>query len=209
MSSGRIVVLGCIHIAVGLATIGLRFFSDLDVVGWLIGFVAHLPLYGLVAVGAIKGIYGVGGPFPGTTLMLLFFLGRDCSVSEFAGPVVAVWLGVTVGLGISFILGRSVTRIKHPDRIPPNWRDIAWAIHPNLAATYFFEAGYSSQRFWPRIVLFAVVGIILLGIYGLGICGFKEAISSQTRELGTVWGLVLVGLGATRVARGLKEPKPF
>jgi hypothetical protein len=155
----------------------------------------------LLAVGFIKGIYGPGAYFPGTTMILLFFLGHECAFVSTSGWVILTWLGVVAGLSFSYAMGRALSRSREERRF--YWKDLAFGIHPNLVAIYFFERGFWQRDFATALNMFAIFGFVFLAVASILICSFKSLISSQTQEIGAVWGAVLVALGAWRIGCAL------
>jgi hypothetical protein len=79
-----------------------------------------------------------------------------------------------------------------------------FAVHPALAAIYFFELGYWRGRLRPSLVVFAVAGLLLLTAFVIGICGFKQLVSDLTNEIGPIWAAVLVAVGLWRIGTGLR-----
>jgi membrane protein DedA with SNARE-associated domain len=200
-SNGNI-ILGIIHLLIGLGTISLRYFVDADIIQTMISTIALLPLAGLFAVVVLKCIYGIGGVFPGTSLVLLYFLGRECSASQLLPVLAVIWLAVLLGISISYALGTTAGRVSPPSTPSQlRWYDLIWLAHPNLVTTYFFENGHAKSPFMIRFIVFAICGWVLICIYASLVCIFKPFISSETKDIGMLWGCFLVGLGLWRIMR--------
>jgi hypothetical protein len=195
------VTLGCIHIALGLLLFSSRYFGGADLIKWLSDFSASLPIWTLLVLGFVKATYGPGAYVPGTTIILLFFLGRECAVPDTFGWMLLTWLGVLGGMSFSYALGKALSRT--PDEKQFDWKDLAFGLHPNLVGIYFFERGFWRRDFVPAFVAFAMFGFLLLGIVCGGVCSFKSLISAQTEEIGVVWGALFVALGIWRIGSAL------
>jgi hypothetical protein len=198
--------LGCIHLTIGLAILALRYFGGADLFQALLSLSAEIPTWALFATAAIKAVYGIGTYLPGTTVILLNMLGRDCSTEESSKWLLAVWVGVLVGISISYTIGWLLSANKQEKRF--HWLDLLFGSHPNLTSVYFFERGYWQRSVVYSICIFAVFGFVFLALYAFLICGFKSVVREQAQEIGVLWGLFMVFLGAWRIGESLLDRPP-
>lgn len=195
------VTLGCIHLALGVLLLASRYFGGADLIRWLSDLAASLPAWTLLALGFVKAIYGPGAYVPGTTIILLFFLGHECTAADTSGWVLLTWLGVATGMSVSYWLGRTFSQTR--DEKPFDWKDLAFGLHPNLVGIYFFERGFWQRDFASALGAFASFGLLLLATAAVAVCSFKSLIGSQTEEIGGIWGAFFVALGIWRIGRAL------
>ncbi|MCA1458947.1 hypothetical protein I6F35_38510 [Bradyrhizobium sp. BRP22] len=74
-----------------------------------------------------------------------------------------------------------------------------FATHPNLAATYLFECGFWRRPFLPILGIMAVAGLAVLIVSSAMICSAQAIVASSTNDIGSLWGLVIIGLGLWRL----------
>ncbi len=197
----RTLILGCIHCSIGGVILSLRYFGGADLFQWLVDLSSKIPAWGLLATAIAKSVYGIGSYLPGTTVILLNLLGRDCSFVSSAEWVIAVLVGVLIGISISYVIGRLVGVEKQDQTF--RLSDFIFGTHPNLTSVYFFERGYWKRAVFAPICFFAVFGSVFLVVSASLVCTFKTFIGDQVQELGVLWGVFLVALGAWRIAEGL------
>jgi hypothetical protein len=191
------VTLGLIHLMIGITIFVSRAVFDWDVIKWLSALIEFIPVWSLAVLGFVKSTYAIGAYFPGTTLILLYFLGHDCSQQESLTWIVLVWVGVLIGMALSYRLGRGISRVK--DMRHFKLRDLVFAMHPNFVAIYFFELGYWRRPIAGPFLYFSFCGLTLLTVFTIGICTLKVEISGFTSEIGPVWATLIVLLGLYRI----------
>lgn len=195
------ITLGCIHLVLGAVLLGSRYFGSSDLIMWLTEFSSSLPTWALLILGFVKGVYGAGAYVPGTTIILLFFLGHECSFTSTSQWIILTWLGVVVGLSFSYAMGLALSRSRDEKQF--HWRDLAFGVHPNLIGIYFFERGFWQRDFKRALSVFAMFGLVFLTIASALICSFKSIFLAQTEEIGVMWGLVLIVLGIWRIGHAI------
>jgi hypothetical protein len=208
--------LGVIHSFVGIIIFGSRFWGG-GLVDELNDLSSALPIWSLFVAGFIKGIYWVGSIVPGTTYILIVLVSHTCSFSSTSKMIVLVWLGVLAGISASYQLGHWYNRAgatlfarwrgdvpEVPEIRRLNKFTFLMATHPNLAATYLFERGFWQRPFYPTFLMMAVAGLAVLVACSLIICSAQTVIASATNDIGSVWGLIIIGLGVWRIANAIR-----
>lgn len=197
------VVLGCIHVGIGLSLIGSKYLLNLDLIPWLSAIAATAPIWFLFLVASAKTVYGIGSYIPGTTFVLLYFLGNECTLTSTPIWVAVAWAGASIGLVISFFLGYFMSRAHDASKF--RFIHLVSAIHPNLAAIYFFEHGFWRRDLSEIFPSFLAFGAVFISLCSIVVCSLKTQIGDLTHEISGVWGLIMVVLGAWRVAQALRN----
>jgi len=209
----RKLVLGSIHLLVGCITLTSRAWGGSGLINSITHLASSLPFWSLFLAGILKGLYGIGGILPGTTYMVLFILGHECSLSSASSEIAAISIGVFGGASISYLAGNIWSKFGFPAPRDPAPKQQRWqgarafflATHPNLVATYLFELGYFNKPFRRPALTVGAYGVLILSIYMTAICSFKTSIKAATGDIGTIWGLALILWGLWRIIGAILE----
>lgn len=196
------ITLGILHFLVGVGILGARIIGGQNALEWLLSLAGQLPTWVLALVATAKAIYGVGSYFVyGTTITFLSLLAHACDLGYSISWIGAVWTGTLLGLGLSYCIGLLLSRVQAQARM--RWHDLAFAVLPQLAGTYFFERGYLRRSWMPATLAFGGVGFALVVIVALMGCFFTNVLLENTAGAGSVWGFVMMCWGAWRIGMGV------
>lgn len=111
-------------------------------------------LASLFAVSCLETLFLISIFFPGTTILLVFFLQQEGSVHWLILYAIVVWAGIQLGCAINYALGRLcgswlqtlkngayLKRAKYITQRFANWAVLVCAWHPNMIGDLFTLQG--------------------------------------------------------------------
>lgn len=189
-----------IHFFGGAICIGLILGTDFRPLDFVRQYLAPNNYFVFVA-SALEAIYLIGFYFPGTFLIIGVLLSASCWTTQFASILLAVWLGSTSGLLVSFAVGSIVgSRAVYHEHSANHWlgRGAPWVIgfHPNAAGSYVFHKAALRSLSPGTFIKITISGMGFLALYGWLICIAGMQLAEQQQELSIVWAglIMLVGL---------------
>lgn len=157
--------------------------------------------YFVFAASAFEAIYLIGFYFPGTFLIIGVLLSASCWTTQFGSLLLAVWLGSTSGLLVSFAVGSiigsgAVSSESSANRWFGRWAPWIIGFHPNAAGSYVFHKAALKNLSLGTFIKVAVSGMGFLALYGWLVCIAGMQFAEQQQEVSVVWAglIMLVGL---------------
>lgn len=187
-----------IHLCGGALCIALILGTDFRPLDAIRSYLAPSGIF-VFAAAALEAIYLIGFYFPGTFLILGVLLSSSCSVAQSTPLLLAVWLGSTAGLLVSFAAGR-VIGARTDQSSATQWRSlwVPWMIgfHPNAAGSYIFHRAALASLSPAVFVKVALSGMAFLALYGWLVCVAGEHLAERQQDASVVWAglIMLVGL---------------
>ena len=207
-----VIRLGIVHILVGALILFIRYVLNIDLVEVIAIFTATLPVWTLFLAAFVEGVYGLAGVTPGGTFIFLYIFGQTCSVSHILTSIILIWLGIAVGIVVSYAIGSLLRRRKKEDSNQTTTasnslfdfvKRMPLGVTPAFSSVYLFESGYRQQPFFPVFVPVILGSIITLSIAVPFLCVSKDAFSDAVGELSLVFGLGLILWGTWKIVSTL------
>jgi hypothetical protein len=188
-----------IHFLGGAICIGLILGTDfrpLDFVGKYL----TPNNYFVFAASAFEAIYLIGFYFPGTFLIIGVLLSASCWTPQFGSLLIAVWLGSTSGLFVSFAIGSvigsgEVSNGSYANHWLGRWAPWVIGFHPNAAGSYVFHKAALKSLSLGTFIKVAISGMGFLALYGWLVCVAGMHFTEQQQEASIVWASLIMLVG--------------
>lgn len=187
-----------IHLFGGALCIALILGTDFRPLDFIRLYLAPNNYFVFVA-SALEAIYLIGFYFPGTFLILGVLLTTSCSPAQLTPLLLAVWLGSTAGLFVSFaagsIIGARASRASATHWLG-RWAPWFMGFHPNAAGSYIFHNAALTSLSLGMFIKVAISGMGFLALYGWLVCAAGMQLAEQQQEASIVWAglIMMVGL---------------
>lgn len=193
-----------IHLFGGALCIALILGTDFRPLDFIRLYLAPNNYFVFVA-SALEAIYLIGFYFPGTLLILGVLLSTSCSAAQLTPLLLAVWLGSTAGLFVSFAAGSIIGARANRDSATHwlgRWAPWVMGFHPNAAGSYIFHKAALTTLSPGTFIKVAVSGMAFLALYGWLVCIGGIHLAEQQQEASIVWASLIMMVGLV----GLLKP---
>lgn len=130
--------------------------STAEVIIFLEKIYTKFGLTGLFVVSLIESLAYVGLYFPGNSIIALFFIFSDGTLSSLFSMILIVTLALTISSMINYWAGRLFFINKNQKDLFKKTKKVEKSIflsviHPDLLAFYFFYRGIKKKSFWKIV----------------------------------------------------------